>query len=120
MLTPDLQESATEAALMYITINPAAHEQELRGFVQQYLGGGEYNMWGEATEIILQQRVQDARREAGRNAKVQAALAADRQMFLDSLASGAVIDNPWVVGTDPERVKALALRIKVITLSNGG
>lgn len=119
MLTPDKRAEATDAALLYISLNPTAHEQELRGFVQEYLGGKD-EWWGEATEVILQQNVQDARRGAARSAKVQAALDADKQMFLDSIAIGANIDNPWVTGNDPARIKALALRVKVITLSNGG
>ena len=119
MFTPDKKAEATEAALLFININPAAHEQELRGFVQEYLGGKD-EWWGEATEVILQQNVQDARRGAAKSARVQAALDADRQMFVDSIATGANIDNPWVTANDPARVKALALRVKVITLSNGG
>lgn len=120
MLSPEQNTDATEAALLFIAMNPTAHEQELRCFVQRFLSTSPYEMWGEATDIILQQRVQDARRQAGSNARVQAALDADKQMFIDSIATGANIDNPWITGNDPARVKALALRVKVITLQNGG
>lgn len=120
MLTPEQTIEATDAALLFISLNPSASEQDLRNFVQRFLCANPYEMWGEATEIILQQSVRDARLAAGKNATVQAALDADRQMFLDSIATGANIDNPWVTNDDPERIKALALRVKVITLSNGG
>lgn len=88
----------------------------LATFAEQ--GCSEY--WGEATDVCLIQEVQDAARTAIVNDNVQKAFARDKQDWHDTQDAGGIQDNPWVLFDSHARKTALAQRMKVIAIQNGG
>lgn len=130
-LNSDVLPAITATALAIITANPGISGQALRGAVHDaYVAGitvtNTMDGWGEATAVCLQQVVIDAFLAAHKTNNINTAFIEDQQMFADSIASGAAIDNPWVLDLDGDgaadagRAEALDLRIWVLAVSHGG
>lgn len=131
-LNSDVLPVITGTALAIIAANPGLSGQALRGAVHDaYVADfitvtNTMDGWGEATAVCLQQVVIDAFLAAHKTNNINTAFIEDQQMFADSIASGAVIDNPWVLDLDGDgaadagRAEALDLRIWVLAVSHGG
>jgi hypothetical protein len=125
-LNSDVLAAATDAALAAVSATPNIGAQALREYMHSYFGGDTWSGWGEATAVILQQVVIDAVLNGHKTSAINTAFMEDQQMFLESIAYGANIDNPWVLDTDGDgtadagRAEALDLRIWVLAVSQGG
>lgn len=130
-LNSELLPVATAEALNFITTTVGETGQDVRLHMHAFLDGlvegddPEY-WWGPATAVCLQQEVIDAFLGNAVATGIQAAFNADQSMFLETLASGANIDNPWVLDLDGDgaadagRAEALDLRVWVLAVSHGG
>ena len=119
-LTPEVLAAATAEALATVAANPAIDGQALREHMHGYFHGDTWNGWGEATAVCLQQVVIDAVLDGNKTSTINTAFMEDQQMFLDSIAAGANIDNPWETHGDAGRIDALNTRIWVLAVSHGG
>ena len=125
-LTSDVLAAATAEALATVADQPTISAQALRAHMHDYFGGDTWGGWGEATAVCLQQVVIDAVLDGHKTSAINTAFMQDQQMFADSIATGANIDNPWVLDLDGDgaadagRAEALNLRIWVLAVSHGG
>jgi hypothetical protein len=122
MLTTEQTVTATTEALAEIARSPTGN---LRSYLQGWMlttfaDPQRSEWWGEATDVCLIQEVRDASLAALREDAVQKAFAADKQMWRDTQDASGIQDNPWVLFDSSLRKQALADRMKVIALSNGG
>ena len=125
MMTPEIRSAAIAFALAAISADPGIRVQALRAEIAAHLGG-DTSAWINAVRIGHSDEVRAARLQANHMDDINTAFANDQQMFVDSIASGAVIDNPWVLDLDGDsvadagRADALDLRIFVIATSHQG
>ena len=125
MMTPEIRSAAIAFAMATIAADPGIRVQALRAEIAAHLGGDTF-AWTDAVRIGSTYEVRAARLEANHMDEINDAFAADRQMFVDSIALGAVIDNPWVLDLDGNgvadagRAEALDLRVFVIAMSHQG
>ena len=126
-LNSDVRDAGTAFILDAIADNPAISGQALRELVHSdFMHGDTWTGWGEATALCLQQVVIDAVLDGHKTSAINTSFMEDQKMFLDSIASGANIDNPWVLDLDGDgvsdagRAEALNLRIWVLAVSHGG
>lgn len=126
-LNSEVRAAGTAFILDAIAANPAISGQALRELVHSdFMHGDTWTGWGEATALCLQQVVIDALLDGHKTSAVNTAFMEDQQLFLRSIATGANIDNPWVLDLDGDgaadagRAEALDLRIWVLAVSHGG
>lgn len=125
MMTNETRSAAIAFALATIAADPGIRHQALRAEIAEYLGGDTF-AWTDAVRVKNSDSVQQALLNANRMDEINDAFAADQQMYVDSIASGAVIDNPWVLDLDGDglvdagRAEALDLRVFVIAMSHQG
>lgn len=119
-LNTEVLAAATAEAINFIEVTAGETGQDVRNHMQEYFKDLPYEGWGEATAVCLQQVVIDAFINDGKVTGIQAAFAQDQSMFLETLASGANIDNPWETNGDLAREQALNDRIYVLAVSHGG
>lgn len=125
MLTSETRLAAIAFAVETITTDPGISVQSLRAAIAGFLGG-DTNAWLDAVRVGHIDEVRAARLQGNHMDDIWDAFAADQQMFVDSLAAGAVIDNPWVLDLDGDgladagRAEYLDLRIGVIADSHQG
>lgn len=125
-LNSEVLAAATAEALAFIDTTVGETGQDVRNHMQQYFKDLPYEGWGEATAVCLQQVVIDAFLNNQKTTSMNTAFITDQQMFLESIAYGANIDNPWVLDLDGDgaadagRAEALNARIYVIAVSHGG
>lgn len=126
-LNSEVRAAGTAFILDAIAANPAISGQALRELVHSdFMRGDTWTGWGEATALCLQQVVIDAVLDGHKTSTINTAFMEDQQMFLESIAAGANIDNPWALDLDGDgaadagRAEALDARIYVLAVSHGG